>query len=47
MSLAKFYASQAQPEVGRELLQETYDWFTEGFEIKELQQARMLLNSLK
>ncbi len=47
MSLAKFYASQAQPEVGRELLQETYDWFTEGFETKELQQARMLLNSLK
>jgi hypothetical protein len=46
MSIAKFYASKGQPEVGRKMLHETYDWFTEGLETNELQQARILLESL-
>ncbi len=46
MSIAKFYAAKGQPEVGRKILQETYDWFTEGLETNELQQAKLLLESL-
>jgi predicted ATPase len=46
MSMAKFYAAKGQPEVGRKILQQTYDWFTEGFKTRELQQAQLLLESL-
>jgi predicted ATPase len=46
MSIAKFYAAKGQTEMGRNILQQTYDWFTEGFKTRELQQAKLLLESL-
>ena len=45
-SLARLWQSQAKTEEARELLQEIYDWFTEGFDTQDLQDAAALLTEL-
>ncbi len=44
MSLARLWQQQDKVDNARELLQEIYDWFTEGFETKDLQEAAALLH---
>ena len=46
MSLARLWQRQGQRAEARELLVEVYDWFTEGFETADLQEARTLLDAL-
>jgi predicted ATPase len=46
MSLAQLGQSRGRPEEGRELLAEVYGWFTEGFDTRDLQEARALLEQL-
>jgi predicted ATPase len=45
-SLARLWHQQNKADAARELLQEIYDWFTEGFDTKDLQEAEALLVSL-
>jgi len=46
MSLAHPWQRQGKKEEARQLLAETYGWFTEGFDTKDLQEARGLLDEL-
>jgi len=44
--LALLHQQQGRPEAGRQLLNDLYDWFTEGFESVDLRAARQLLDEL-
>ena len=46
MSLARLWRDQGKPQQARELLAPVYGWFTEGFAMLDLQEARALLGSL-
>lgn len=46
MSLARLRQRQGRREEARKLLAEVYDWFTEGFDTKDLQDAQALLKEL-
>jgi predicted ATPase len=46
MSLARLWQSQGKKEEARQLLAEIYNWFTEGFDTKDLQEAKVLLAEL-
>jgi predicted ATPase len=46
MSLARLWQQQGERQEARALLA-VYDWFTEGFGIDNLQEARALLDDLK
>ena len=46
MSLARLWQSQGKTAEAREILAPVYDWFTEGFDTKDLQEAKMLLAEL-
>ena len=46
MSLGRLWQSQGKKNEARQLLAEIYDWFTEGFDTKDLQEARALLDEL-
>jgi predicted ATPase len=46
MSLARLWREQGKREQGRELLEEIYAWFTEGFDTPDLKDARMLVDEL-
>ena len=46
MSLARLYKSEGRREEGHSLLGPIYGWFTEGFDTKDLQEARALLDEL-
>jgi predicted ATPase len=46
MSLAHLWQRQGQPAKARELLSPIYDWFTEGFDTRDLQEAKALLEEL-
>jgi predicted ATPase len=46
MSLARLYQQQDRRAEARLLLAECYDWFTEGFDTPDLQEAREMLNQL-
>jgi len=46
MSLSQLWHQQGKKQAAQQLLQETYDWFTEGFDIADLRQARALLDQL-
>ena len=46
-SLGRLWQAQGKREAARQLLQETYHWFTEGFETPDLQEARALLAALQ
>ena len=46
MSLSRLRQQQGRKEEARQLLAEIYGWFTEGFDTKDLQKARTLLQEL-
>jgi predicted ATPase len=46
MSLARLWQHQGKRAKARELLVPIYDWFTEGFDTADLQEARALLDDL-
>jgi predicted ATPase len=46
MSLARLWQQQGKKAEARQLLAEIYNWFTEGFETKDLQEAKALLEEL-
>ena len=46
MSLARLWQRQNKVDEARELLEEIYHWFTEGFDTKDLQDAAALLSEL-
>ena len=45
-SLARLWQSQGKRQDAYELLAPVYDWFTEGFDTKDLQEAKSLLDEL-
>jgi class 3 adenylate cyclase/predicted ATPase len=47
MSLARLWQGQGRNEEARDLLQPVYDWFTEGFDTKDLKDAKALLGELE
>ena len=46
MSLARLWRSQGKPQQARELLAPVYGWFTEGFDTRDLKEAKALLEEL-
>jgi len=46
VSLARLWRSQGKQKEAHEMLVEIYNWFTEGFDTKDLQEARILLEEL-
>ena len=46
MSLSRLWQSQGKQDDARQRLAEIYGWFTEGFDTKDLQEAKALLESL-
>jgi class 3 adenylate cyclase/predicted ATPase len=46
MSLARLWRSQGKPQQARELLAPVYGWFTEGFDTRDLMEAKALLEEL-
>jgi predicted ATPase len=45
-SLARLWQRQGKRDEARDLLQPVYDWFTEGFDTKDLKDAKALLEGL-
>ncbi len=45
MSLARLWQSQGKQRQAHTLLSEMYRWFTEGFDTKDLQEAKALLHN--
>jgi predicted ATPase len=46
MSLARLWQQQGKHAEARQMLADIYGWFTEGFETKDLQEAKALLDQL-
>jgi predicted ATPase len=46
MSLARLLAKQGKREEARAMLGDIYGWFTEGFDTRDLKDAKALLNEL-
>jgi class 3 adenylate cyclase/predicted ATPase len=46
MSLSRLWQQQGKQDEARQLLAEIYGWFTEGFDTKDLQDAKALLEEL-
>ena len=46
VSLSRLWQKQGKKEEARQMLAEIYYWFTEGFETKDLQEAKALLDEL-
>ena len=47
MSLARLWQQQGKTAEARQILADIYGWFTEGFDTKDLQEAKELLDELK
>jgi tetratricopeptide (TPR) repeat protein len=45
-SLARLWQQQGKKDEARQMLEEIYNWFTEGFDTKDLQEAKALLEEL-
>jgi predicted ATPase len=45
-SLARLWGQQGKKEEARNMLAETYSWFTEGFDTADLKEAKALLEAL-
>jgi len=45
-SLARLWQQQGKKEEARQMLAEIYGWFTEGFDTKDLKEAKTLLEEL-
>lgn len=46
MSLSRLWQKQGKKEEARRMLAEIYGWFTEGFDTKDLKEAKALLEKL-
>ena len=46
MSLARLWRDQGKLQQARELLAPVYGWFTEGFDTRDLKEAKALLDEL-
>src|SRR5262249_23540277 len=46
MSLARLWGDQGKQDEARELLAPVYGWFTEGFDTRDLKEAKALLEEL-
>ena len=46
MSLARLWRDQGKVRQARELLAQVYGWFTEGFDTRDLKEAKALLEQL-
>jgi predicted ATPase len=46
MSMARLWRDQGKREEARELLAPVYGWFTEGFDTRDLKEAKALLSAL-
>jgi predicted ATPase len=46
MSLSRLWQRQGKKDEAHKLLSEIYGWFTEGFDTKDLQEAKALLEEL-
>ena len=46
MSLSRLWQQQGKKDAARKMLAEVYSWFTEGFDTKDLQEAKALLKEL-
>jgi adenylate cyclase len=46
-SLARLWQQQGNRTEAHKLLSEVYNWFTEGFDTTDLQEAKVLLDSLE
>jgi len=46
MSMARLWRDQGKPQQARELLAPVYGWFTEGFDTRDLKDAKALLDTL-
>jgi predicted ATPase len=46
VSLARLLAKRGRPEQARAMLAEIYSWFTEGFDTRDLKDAKALLDEL-
>ena len=46
MSLGRLWQEQGKPEQARKMLAGVYRWFTEGFDTRDLTEARLLLKEL-
>ena len=46
MSLARLWQQQGKKDEAHQMLAEIYGWFTEGFDTKDLQEAKVLLEEL-
>jgi predicted ATPase len=45
MSLARLWRDQGKVQQARELLAPVYGWFTEGFDTRDLKEAKALTNA--
>ena len=45
-SLARLWRKQGKAQQAHDLLKPVYDWFTEGFDTRDLQEAKALLEAL-
>ena len=46
VSLARLWQQQGKQKEAHQMLSEIYSWFTEGFETKDLQEAKAVLDEL-
>ena len=46
MSLSRLWQQQGKQKEAHQMLSEVYGWFTEGFDTKDLQEAKALLDEL-
>jgi predicted ATPase len=46
MSMARFWRDQGKRSEARDLLAPVYAWFTEGFDTRDLKEAKALLGGL-
>jgi predicted ATPase len=46
VNLGRLWQRQGKRDEARQLLAEVYDWFTEGFDTADLQEAKALLAQL-
>jgi predicted ATPase len=46
MSMARLWRDQGKPQQARDLLAPVYNWFTEGFDTRDLKEAKALLGTL-
>jgi predicted ATPase len=46
MSMARLWRDQGKLQQARELLASVYSWFTEGFDTRDLKEAKVLLDAL-